>query len=282
MRKKLLIPSIISIFLLIVAAFPIKEYGYYILLRWAICCWAIFNAITFYEYGKSGWAWVMGLMVITFNPIIPVHLDKETWQIIDLAAAFLFLLPIFFSKNGGHYGSQEKKNKKFKGGELDKDGEKILVIGKNIAGDFIRHKMCRVVAFVPFAKIQNERLIARKIGAYAFLDIEPEKPAGIFRLFISHKIDFEHLWKAGIERKKDENEEILIVWSDNYKNRFLKPFSAVMPKLGVYIYPKGFFENKWRNPNWHKDLRGEEHFIRLRQELVPIASWKPDVIDWPF
>jgi hypothetical protein len=41
----------------------------------------------------------MIIIVILFNPVIPVYLDKETLVIIDFIAALLFLMSIFKIKN---------------------------------------------------------------------------------------------------------------------------------------------------------------------------------------
>lgn len=166
---------------------------------------------------------------------------------------------------------------------MNKDNNKKLVIGKDIPWDSIMHKMCRVIEFNPFGKIEDGKLKAPKINKpYAFLTVELEKPPTILELCIFHKIDFKHLWQALIERKRNANEEVIIVWSKNFKNRFLKPISAWLPKLGVYIYPKGFFETKWKNPEWHSQFKGEAGFYKQKEELKPIASWKSDLIEWPF
>lgn len=74
------------------AALP-RPYGIYVFIR-------IIGTITFaclaYESWKQGHEllpWAYGAAVILFNPIIPIHLSKTLWTVIDLAAAAV----IFFS-----------------------------------------------------------------------------------------------------------------------------------------------------------------------------------------
>ena len=62
--------------------------------------YGIYGTITFaclaYESWKQGHEllpWAYGAAAILFNPIIPIHLSKTLWTVIDLAAAAV----IFFS-----------------------------------------------------------------------------------------------------------------------------------------------------------------------------------------
>jgi len=89
------IASIISIIMLLLAIPSIWPYGYYILLRWVVTFSAVFLLWLAYESKKTFWFFLMGILVILFNPVIPVYLDKETWIIIDLIVAILFLVSIF-------------------------------------------------------------------------------------------------------------------------------------------------------------------------------------------
>lgn len=89
------ITSIISIIMLLLAIPAIWPYGYYILLRWVVTASAIFLIWVAYDLKKTFWLFSMVIVAILFNPIIPVHLDKETWVIIDFIVAVLFLISIF-------------------------------------------------------------------------------------------------------------------------------------------------------------------------------------------
>ena len=69
-------------------------YDYYVLLRWVVCGIGALSAFRAAGFGKTGWAWALGIVALFFNPIIPVHLTRETWGFIDVGAALLLLVSI--------------------------------------------------------------------------------------------------------------------------------------------------------------------------------------------
>jgi len=79
---------------MLVIAIADLPYGYYTLLRIAICILAGFSAYVAFESEKKPWLWLFGTIAILFNPIIPIYLDKETWTIIDLIVAVIFVASI--------------------------------------------------------------------------------------------------------------------------------------------------------------------------------------------
>ncbi len=88
--------SIIAIGMLLLAIpSGIWPYGYYILLRWVVTGAALFVLWVAYNLEKKAWIWIMGAVALLFNPIAPIHLDKETWVIIDFIVAGLFLVSVF-------------------------------------------------------------------------------------------------------------------------------------------------------------------------------------------
>jgi len=93
------IASAISIIMLLLAIPTFWAYGYYVLLRWVVTISAVFLLSLAYESKKTFWFFSMGIVAILFNPIIPVHLDKETWVMIDFITAILFLISISKIKN---------------------------------------------------------------------------------------------------------------------------------------------------------------------------------------
>ncbi len=90
--------STITGVMLLIAILPLP-YGYYILLRWAVCLSAIFSIWVFAGLGKKSWLLLMAIIALLFNPIVPVYLTKGTWVIIDLVAALLFFISIFKLKS---------------------------------------------------------------------------------------------------------------------------------------------------------------------------------------
>ena len=92
------IPATISIVFLAlsIANWP---YGYYTLLRFVVCPSAAYLAVQAIEVEKMKWAWTMGIITVLFNPILPVHLDKSTWQLFDLIAAAIFATSIGYIRS---------------------------------------------------------------------------------------------------------------------------------------------------------------------------------------
>ncbi len=66
------------------------EYSYYQILRVVVCGASVFLAWHLFDFKQTGWAWVFVVTGILFNPIAPIYLERETWQMIDFAAAILF------------------------------------------------------------------------------------------------------------------------------------------------------------------------------------------------
>lgn len=66
-------------------------YGYYTLLRIVVCGAGAFGAYKAFEKPETQvWAFALGGLAILFNPIIPIHLTREIWAPIDIAAAAVF------------------------------------------------------------------------------------------------------------------------------------------------------------------------------------------------
>jgi len=98
--KLSIIPAIISILLLLLS-FLHWPYGYYVILRIAVTCSAVYYAYYSYSVLKSQgfWFWGLIIMAIVFNPIVPIYLyDKTVWSYIDVVAAIVFLALIFLYK----------------------------------------------------------------------------------------------------------------------------------------------------------------------------------------
>lgn len=65
------------------------RYDYYTLLRWIVCGVAAIAAFRAAAVNKSGWVWPLAIVALVFNPVVPVHLTRETWAFIDVGAALL-------------------------------------------------------------------------------------------------------------------------------------------------------------------------------------------------
>ena len=91
--KKIL--SIIAGAMLLLAIPSIWPYGFFQILRWVVTGIAIYNGNIAHKIHSGFWLWTMVIIAILFNPIIPIHLAKETWIVIDLVPAILFITSIW-------------------------------------------------------------------------------------------------------------------------------------------------------------------------------------------
>ncbi len=76
------------------AALGRHAYDYFTLLRWVasgVCAYTAFQAM---QSKKIGWLFVFVIAALVLNPIAPLRIKRETWTIVDAAAAMLLLLSI--------------------------------------------------------------------------------------------------------------------------------------------------------------------------------------------
>lgn len=92
-----IIARIIAIIFLLLAL-ENQPYGYYILLRFIVCGVSAYGAFFASRLGETGWIWILGIIAVLFNPIIPIHLDRETWAIVDLGVAVILIVSLFLLK----------------------------------------------------------------------------------------------------------------------------------------------------------------------------------------
>lgn len=85
MRKILLLVCVVML-LLALAPLP---YGYYTMLRLVVCGAFAWTAFDLSQDGRVPAAVTFILGALLFNPLIPVHLNRELWAIINIATAAL-------------------------------------------------------------------------------------------------------------------------------------------------------------------------------------------------
>jgi arginine exporter protein ArgO len=66
-------------------------YGYFILLRFVVCAVGAYCAFAAYAAKEEQWAWVFGLLAVLFNPIIPVHMNRQVWSVVDVVVGAIML-----------------------------------------------------------------------------------------------------------------------------------------------------------------------------------------------
>jgi len=67
-------------------------YGYYQLLRFFVCGIGAYGAYHSYKQKEVGWAWILGIIALLFNPFIKFYLGKDTWKLLDLASGIIFCI----------------------------------------------------------------------------------------------------------------------------------------------------------------------------------------------
>jgi hypothetical protein len=92
------VPQLIVSLMLLWALDPDNPYGYYILLRWISCAVFAYLAFQALSQKKQGWVWVLGITAVVYNPIIRVHLNRETWSIINVISIGIAVASIFAVK----------------------------------------------------------------------------------------------------------------------------------------------------------------------------------------
>jgi len=107
--KRIWIPQVITVAMLLWALNPDNPYGYYILLRWVCCAAFAYLAIQTLGHKKQGWVWVLGVTAAIYNPIIRVHLTRDLWSIVNVATIVVAVASIFILKVEN--GRKEPPNK---------------------------------------------------------------------------------------------------------------------------------------------------------------------------
>ena len=82
---------------LLFGALARHSYDYYTLLRWVVCVVSAFAAVRAADAHQTGWLWAFAIVALLFNPVIPVHLKRDTWAFIDFGVAVFLLVSIAFT-----------------------------------------------------------------------------------------------------------------------------------------------------------------------------------------
>jgi len=66
-------------------------YGFFLLLRRVVSGSTFLLALMTHDQDSPGWMWVMVGILILFNPLVPIHLRSDTWRVLELLAAGIFV-----------------------------------------------------------------------------------------------------------------------------------------------------------------------------------------------
>lgn len=92
------IAIIISVILLFLAMIEGWPYGFFTLLRLVVFGTTAYLSWLAYKSEKQAWTWVFGFIALVFNPLIPLHLGRDLWIVVDLLVALFLIVSIFAFK----------------------------------------------------------------------------------------------------------------------------------------------------------------------------------------
>lgn len=94
---------------LVIAMIPTVPYGYYPAMRWVVCGACAWTALDAHRKGLESWVWCWGVMAGIYNPVFPVHANREIWTAINLATILAALIYSFKASSNdtgsGHGGT---------------------------------------------------------------------------------------------------------------------------------------------------------------------------------
>lgn len=91
-RLTVLIVTGLAAGLLLWAMRSTNPYGYYLLLRWVICPICLYLALATLRKRLTGWAWLLGVLAVMYNPVLRVHLTRGVWALVNGITAILLLV----------------------------------------------------------------------------------------------------------------------------------------------------------------------------------------------
>jgi hypothetical protein len=95
-----MIPTLIASAMLLGCLIDGQPYGYFQILRWVVCGVCGYRAYLAYALGKKVWLWIFIASAVLFNPIAPIHLDRDAWTVIDVVMAVALLVSLKFVRAG--------------------------------------------------------------------------------------------------------------------------------------------------------------------------------------
>lgn len=180
------IPIIISVSLLIIGILHLP-YGYYTFLRLVICLTAIYIAYNTKKLNKEGWMWAMIFIGLLYNPIKPIVLTKQLWNLLNIISATSFLT--FFILNEQYYKKISKKILKRVALVVCILVALTVIVPKIYTYFKLSHIMYRELKEIPACiviEIKEDKLLLVRYGkivkAYQVLTGKESTPKGEFKI----------------------------------------------------------------------------------------------------
>ena len=93
------LPQIVIVLMLLLALNPKNPYGYYIIMRVIVCAEYSYLCVLAIRSKETNWTWILGALAFTYNPIIPLHLNRELWSVINVLSIFFTIIHIRKHRN---------------------------------------------------------------------------------------------------------------------------------------------------------------------------------------
>ena len=103
-EKQSIVPKSFIVMMMVmlgIALFPIRYYGYYVLLKIVICGGCAFLAAIAYGDGRKYLVWFMGGLAVLYNPIIRFPLGRELWMVINFLTIIVLIAVMKSTKQRG-------------------------------------------------------------------------------------------------------------------------------------------------------------------------------------
>ena len=82
----------ISAAALLLAVLTRGPYLFYVLLRLLVCAVSADWSHRAYGEKRTAWAWIFGGIAVLYNPLLPVHMNRSDWELVNLLTAIFFLV----------------------------------------------------------------------------------------------------------------------------------------------------------------------------------------------
>ena len=103
-EKQSIVPKSFIVMMMVmlgIALFPIRYYGYYVLLKSVICGGCAFMAAIAYGDGRKYLVWFGGGLAVLYNPIIRFPLGRELWMVINILTIIVLIAVMKSTKQRG-------------------------------------------------------------------------------------------------------------------------------------------------------------------------------------
>lgn len=69
-------------------------YDYYTLLRVSVCAVSLYGVSIARSKQDLRWTWAFSIVALVYNPILPIHLQRATWQMLNLGTIVFFIVSL--------------------------------------------------------------------------------------------------------------------------------------------------------------------------------------------